>query len=118
MSWIYLILAGLTEIVGVIGIKKVSEKGSLFAYLLLIGGFIISLNLLRMALETIPLSVAYAVWTGIGTVGATVVGILLYKESKSPFRLFCIVGIIGTRSEEHTSELQSRGHLVCRLLLE
>ena len=96
MSWIYLILAGLTEIVGVIGIKKVSEKGSLFAYLLLIGGFIISLNLLRMALETIPLSVAYAVSTGIGTVGATVVGILLYKESKSPFRLFCIVGIIGT----------------------
>jgi|SRR5690625_1095671 len=96
MSWMYLIFAGLTEIIGVIGIKKVSEKGSFFTYLLLIGGFAVSLTLLRLALETIPLSIAYAVWTGIGTVGATVVGILMFNESKSPFRLFCIVGIIFT----------------------
>ncbi|MFD2700827.1 DMT family transporter [Paenibacillus shunpengii] len=84
MSWVYLILAGLIEIVGVVGLKKVSEKGSWFTYIILIGGFIISLSLLRMSLEQIPLSVAYAVWTGIGTVGATVIGILFYKESKSP----------------------------------
>jgi len=96
MSWVYLISAGLIEVVGVVGLKKVSEKGNWFAYFLLIGGFIVSLTLLRMSLEEIPLSVAYAVWTGIGTVGATVIGILFYKESKSPLRLFCIVGIIIT----------------------
>ena len=94
MSWIYLILAGIVEIVGVVGLKKVSEKGSWAAYITLISGFIISLSLLRMALEQIPLSIAYAVWTGIGTVGAAVIGIILYKESKSPLRIVCIVGII------------------------
>lgn len=94
MSWIYLILAGLIEIVGVVGLKRVSEKGSWLSYVILIGGFIISLSLLRMSLEQIPLSVAYAVWTGIGTVGATVIGILFYKESKSPLRIVCIFGII------------------------
>ena len=89
-----MILAGLIEIVGVVGLKRVSEKGSWLSYVILIGGFIISLSLLRMSLEQIPLSVAYAVWTGIGTVGATVIGILFYKESKSPLRIVCIFGII------------------------
>jgi len=96
MSWVYLILAGLIEIVGVVGLKKVSERGSWFTYIILIGGFIISLSLLRMSLEQIPLSIAYAVWTGIGTVGATVIGILFYKESKSPLRIVSIFGIIVT----------------------
>ncbi|GGH82712.1 paired small multidrug resistance pump [Pullulanibacillus pueri] len=96
MSWVYLFLAGLIEVVGVVGLKKVSEKSSWLSYVILIGGFIISLSLLRMSLEQISLSVAYAVWTGIGTVGATVIGILFYRESKSPFRIACIFGIIVT----------------------
>lgn len=96
MSWTYLMLAGLTEIVGVVGLKKISEQGSWLSYLLLIGGFTLSITLLRMALDDIPLSVAYAVWTGIGTVGATVIGILFYNEAKSLFRIICIVGIICT----------------------
>lgn len=94
MSWMYLLFAGMTEVVGVVGLKKVSEKGKWYTYLLLIGGFIISLTFLRMAMEEIALSLAYAVWTGIGTVGATVVGILFFNESKSFWRLVCIVGII------------------------
>lgn len=96
MSWIYLIFAGLLEIVGVIGVKKVSEKGNLFTYILLIGGFMLSLYLLSMSLKEISLSVAYAVWTGIGTVGATVIGIVFYKESKNLWSLICIIGIIGS----------------------
>lgn len=59
MSWIYLILAGFMEVLGVFGIKKVSEKGSFIAYFLLIGGFVVSLYLLRLAMEEIPLSIAY-----------------------------------------------------------
>ena len=96
MSWFYLILAGLFEIVGVVGLKKVAEKESWLNYILLIFSFMISLSLLSLALEQIPLSIAYAVWTGIGTVGATVIGIIFYKESKNPFRLLCIFGIIMT----------------------
>lgn len=94
MSWIYLLLAGLTEIIGVIGLKRVSEKESWFNYIIVIGGFIISLVFLRMALDEIALSIAYAVWTGIGTAVATVIGILFYHESRSLWHVVCMVGII------------------------
>lgn len=94
MAWLLLIAAGLFEVVGVIGVKKVAEKDNWVNNLLLIGGFLISFKLLLSAIKTIPLSTAYAVWTGIGTVGATIVGMIFFKESKSPLRLLCIVGVI------------------------
>ncbi|KKO54841.1 DMT family transporter [Paenibacillus sp. DMB20] len=94
MAWGLLILAGLLEIIGVIGIKRVAENNNWPNNLILIGGFVISFNLLTAAMKTIDLSTAYAVWTGIGTVGAAIVGILLYRESKSPLRLFCIAGVV------------------------
>lgn len=94
MDWVYLMLAGLMEVVGVIGIKRTAEKNNLINNVIFIGGFAISFQLLMLAMKTIPLSTAYAVWTGIGTVGATVVGILIYKESKSLLRLLCILGVI------------------------
>lgn len=94
MAWIYLIVAGLLEVVGVIGVKRVAKKDNFINNVILIGGFVISFQLLRFAMETIPLSTAYAVWTGIGTIGATIVGILLYRESKNPLRLLCILGIV------------------------
>jgi len=94
MEWIYLIAAGLMEVVGVIGVKRVSKKDNLVNNVILFGSFIISFQLLRLAMETIPLSTAYAIWTGIGTVGATIVGILVYRESKNPIRLLYIFGIM------------------------
>ncbi|KEK24611.1 DMT family transporter [Bacillus gaemokensis] len=96
MAWIYLIIAGLFEIVGVIGVKKVAKNNNWTNNLILIGGFIISFQFLTMALQDIQLSIAYAVWTGIGTLGAAIVGILFFHEPKSAFRIFCIVGIMGT----------------------
>lgn len=94
MGWYFLIAAGLLEVVGIIGIKRVAQKNNLVNNVILIGGFIVSFQLLLQALETIPLSTAYAVWTGIGTVGGAIVGMLLYRESKSPLRLLCILGIV------------------------
>jgi len=94
MSWFYLILAGLFEVVGVIGIKRTAEKNNWTNNLILIAGFIVSFNFLLLAMNTIPLSTAYAVWTGIGTVGAAVVGMLFYGESKKSLRLLCILGVI------------------------
>ncbi|MCQ6566881.1 DMT family transporter [Bacillus mycoides] len=96
MAWMYLIIAGLFEIVGVIGIKKVTKDNNWTNNIILIGGFIISFQFLTMALQEIQLSIAYAVWTGIGTLGAAVVGILFFKEPKNAFRIICIVGIMGT----------------------
>ncbi len=94
MAWYFLIAAGLMEIVGVIGIKRVAQKNDVINNVILIGGFIVSFQLLLQALETIQLSTAYAVWTGIGTVGGTIVGMLFFRESKSPLRLLCIAGIV------------------------
>ncbi|MFD0715747.1 DMT family transporter [Paenibacillus sp. GCM10027626] len=94
MDWLLLIMAGLLEIVGVIGLKRVAQNNNWTNNLILIGGFVVSFQLLVRAMETIPLATAYAVWTGVGTVGAAVVGMIFFKESKSWLRLGCIVGVI------------------------
>ncbi|RJE84284.1 QacE family quaternary ammonium compound efflux SMR transporter [Paenibacillus sp. 1011MAR3C5] len=94
MDWLMLIAAGLFEIAGVIGIKRVAQNNNWTNNLILIGGFIISFQLLIQAMGTIPLATAYAVWTGIGTVGAAVVGMIFFKEPKSWLRTGCILGII------------------------
>jgi paired small multidrug resistance pump len=94
MAWILLILAGLFETVGVIGLKRTAEKSNLINSLILYGGFVVSFFLLYTAMKTIDLSTAYAVWTGIGTVGAVAIGIIFFKESKSLIRIVCIMGIV------------------------
>lgn len=94
MDWLLLIVAGLLEVVGVIGIKRTAEKNNLVNNIILIAGFIFSFQLLIKAMETIPLATAYAVWTGIGTVGAAIIGMLFFKESKSWIRIACILGIV------------------------
>lgn len=94
MDWLMLIAAGLFEVVGVIGIKRVSVKNNWMNNIIMIGGFVMSFQLLVRAMETISLSTAYAVWTGIGTVGGAVVGMMIFKESKNPLRILCILGIV------------------------
>ncbi|CAH0119992.1 Spermidine export protein MdtJ [Paenibacillus sp. CECT 9249] len=58
--------------------------------------FCVSLWLLAQALESVPLGVAYAVWTGIGTSGTATVGILFFQERITLLRIVCIAGIVGT----------------------
>lgn len=94
MDWAFLIAAGLLEVVGVIGIKRVAENNNWTNNIILIAGFVVSFQLLLQAMETIPLATAYAVWTGIGTVGAAIVGMIFFKEPKSWLRIGCILGII------------------------
>lgn len=94
MDWGFLIAAGLLEVVGVIGIKRVAENNNWTNNIILFAGFIVSFQLLLQAMETIPLATAYAVWTGIGTVGAAIVGMIFFKESKSWIRIGCILGVI------------------------
>ncbi|GIP56915.1 multidrug efflux SMR transporter [Paenibacillus sp. FSL W8-0186] len=96
MAWGYLIIAGLFEIIGVIGVKRVAERSNFLNNLILIAGFIISFTFLTYAMKDIPLSTAYAVWTGIGTLGSTLIGILFFKEPRNALRVFCILGIIFT----------------------
>lgn len=101
MSWIILIVAGIMEVVGVTGMSLIGQGKKLVGWLTLLIGFPISLTLLGIAMETIPLGVAYAVWTGIGTVGSALIGIVFYKESASYKRVmylsFIIIAVIGLR---------------------
>ncbi|ANY74007.1 MULTISPECIES: DMT family transporter [Paenibacillus] len=94
MAWIALICAGLLEIGGVIGIKGVSQRKGWIYLLLMFASFAISFSLLSFAMESIPMGTAYAIWTGIGTVGSTVTGMVLFGEPKEWRRILFIAMIL------------------------
>ncbi|GAJ99962.1 LOW QUALITY PROTEIN: quaternary ammonium compound-resistance protein SugE [Geomicrobium sp. JCM 19055] len=79
MSWMILIIAGLLEVAGVNGIQRYIQGQKVSGILFIVFGFAISLTLLSIAMETIPLGVAYAVWTGMGTVGSAVIGMIFLQ---------------------------------------
>jgi paired small multidrug resistance pump len=93
MAWVYLILAGAFEVVGVTGMNKVAKDKRLQSYVVLILGFIISFIFLSLAMRTLPMGISYAVWTGIGTVGGTIIGMLFYGESRDWKRIL-FIGLI------------------------
>lgn len=95
MAWIALIFAGLFEVFGVAMIARFQKNRNLKLFLLMIGGFASSLTLLSNAIETLPMGVAYAIWTGIGTCGSALLGIVLYGESKDWRRILFIAMILG-----------------------
>lgn len=101
MAWIYLWLAGVFEIGFAIGLKYTAGFSRLLPSLLTVVAAAISLWLLTQALRTIPLGTAYAIWTGIGAIGVTVLGIVLFSESTAVPRLLCIgmivAGVIGLK---------------------
>lgn len=90
MDWIYLILAGCLEVFGVIGLNRVIKYKNIQSYMILFIGFILSFSFLALAMKTLPMGLSYAVWTGIGTVGGTIVGMLFYGESKDWKRMLFI----------------------------
>ncbi|GED67839.1 multidrug resistance protein YkkD [Brevibacillus reuszeri] len=94
MTWVSLIVAGLFEVVGVMGITQVNRKVSVRSLCVLIGGFTLSFILLSYAMTEIAMGTAYAVWTGIGTVGSALVGMLFYGEPKDKLRILCIALVI------------------------
>lgn len=101
MGWIYLLLAGCFEVVGVTGMNKVAKSKNVQSFIVLFGGFIFSFTFLALAMKTLPMGLSYAVWTGIGTVGGTIVGMVFYKESKDWKRILFIgmilVSVIGLK---------------------
>ena len=94
MAWLYLVLAGLSEIGWAVGLKYTQGFTRLVPSVLTIISMVVSLALLGLALRNLPLGTAYAVWTGIGTVGTALFGILMLGESASALRLGCIALIV------------------------
>lgn len=94
MAWLYLLLAGLSEVGWAIGLKYTYGFTRLMPSVVTIGSMIVSLGLLALALKTLPLGTAYAIWTGIGTLGTAALGIVLFNEPATAARLFCIALIV------------------------
>ena len=94
MEWIYLLIAGLFEISWAIGMKMSNGFTHPLISGLTIVGMVASFYFLSLALKNIPLGTAYAVWTGIGTIGTVVLGIILFKEPSTVMRFFCIFLIL------------------------
>lgn len=94
MAWIILGLAGLFEIGWAIGLKYTDGFTRPVPTALTAGAMIISIVLLGLAVKTLPLGTAYAVWTGIGTVGTVILGIVLFAEPATAIRLGCIALIV------------------------
>ena len=101
MAWVYLLFAGLFEITWAIGLKYAEGFTRLVPSVVTVIGMIVSVLLLGLALRELPVGTGYAVWTGIGTVGAAILGMILFQEPATAVRLGCIalivVGIIGLK---------------------
>jgi quaternary ammonium compound-resistance protein SugE len=95
MAWLYLLVAGVFEIVWAIGLKYSDGFTRVVPILVVIGGMAVSLVFLAIAMRSIPVGTAYAVWTGIGAAGTAVVAMFLFGESAAPLRLACLGLIVG-----------------------
>ena len=107
MAWVVLFVAGLFEVGWAVGLKFTEGFTRLWPSVATAVALIGSMGLLALALRTLPLGTAYAVWTGIGTVGTAVLGILLFREPATAMRLICIAlivaGIVGLRLASRSS---------------
>ena len=105
MSWLILLIAGLLEVVWAVGLKYTHGFSRLVPSMITIVAMIASMALLSWAMKSLPVGTAYAVWTGIGAVGAAITGILLLGESASPMRIaslaLIVMGIIGLKMSAH-----------------
>jgi len=101
MGWSYLFIAGLFEIAWAIGMKYTHSFTRFWPSVFVIIAMLLSVYFLTIAIKTIPVGTAYAVWTGIGIAGTTILGIILFQEPIQLLRLFFIflilVSIVGLK---------------------
>lgn len=101
MAWVYLTAAGLLEIIWAIGLKYTEGFTKLGPTAITVGAMVASVVLLGIALRDLPVGTGYAIWTGIGTVGTAVLGIMIFHEPATALRLasigLIIAGIVGLK---------------------
>jgi quaternary ammonium compound-resistance protein SugE len=96
MAWIYLGLAGVFEIGFTTAMRYIGQSWLSWASVAFLISAALSFQFLNMAMRTIPLGTAYAVWTGIGAAGTVLIGILFYKEPVDALRIFFLVTLVGS----------------------
>lgn len=101
MPWIILVLAGLLEVGWAIGLKYTEGFTRLWPSLGTIAAMVISLGLLGIAMKSLPVGTAYAVWVGVGAVGTVILGIVLFDEPVNALRVgsvaLIVAGLIGLK---------------------
>lgn len=101
MAWLLLVVAGLLEVGWAIGLKYTEGFTRPLPTVLTVGAMILSLGLLGVAMKTLPVGTAYAVWVGVGAVGTAALGMLLFGEAASVGRLvslgLILAGIVGLK---------------------
>lgn len=107
MAWIYLFFAGLFEIAWAIGLKYSESFTRPVPSIVTVICLAISMVLLGLAVRTLPIGTAYAIWTGIGAAGAVAAGIFLFHEPATAARIFfaslIVVGIVGLKLSSPTT---------------
>jgi quaternary ammonium compound-resistance protein SugE len=101
MNWLILFLAGVFEIGWAVGLKYSEGFTRAGPSVFTVATLILSMVLLGISLRTLPLGTAYAIWTGIGTIGTALLGMILFREPATVVRLLCIglivTGIVGLK---------------------
>ena len=101
MNWVILVVAGLFEIAWAIGLKYTDGFTKPWPTIATVAAMIASVVLLGIAMKSLPVGTAYAVWVGVGAVGTAILGIVLFNESANAMRLaslaLIVVGIIGLK---------------------
>lgn len=101
MSWIILFVAGLLEIAWAIGLKFTEGFTRPLPTVLTVLAIVASMGLLGVAVRTLPVGTAYAVWTGIGAIGTAILGMILFREPVTAARIACLLlivaGIVGLK---------------------
>lgn len=101
MAWVILVVAGILEVGWAVGLKYTEGFTRLWPTVGTAAALVGSMVLLGLAVRTLPLGTAYAVWTGIGTVGTAILGVVLFREPATAARLVCIglivAGIVGLK---------------------
>jgi quaternary ammonium compound-resistance protein SugE len=101
MGWSYLLIAGFFEIAWAIGMKYTQSFTRFWPSFLVIIAMLLSVYFLTLAIKTIPVGTAYAVWTGIGIAGTTILGIILFNEPvqilRIVFILLILISVVGLK---------------------
>jgi quaternary ammonium compound-resistance protein SugE len=101
LAWTFLISAGIAEVVWVYFLKQSHGLTKIIPTILLVIALSISMSLLALAVKIIPISLAYPIWTGIGAVGAVLIGVLFFGEAMDIYRaiflIMIVVGIVGLK---------------------
>ncbi|MEH6420218.1 quaternary ammonium compound efflux SMR transporter SugE [Pseudomonas sp. CGJS7] len=101
MPWVLLVLAGLFEVGWAIGLKYTEGFTKLWPSVGTIAAMIVSLGLLGLAMKTLPVGTAYAIWVGVGAIGTVILGIVLFNEPANALRivsvLLIVAGLVGLK---------------------